>query len=309
MCGARCDQTVLHRCVLRVGVLSTPTDYQLCLVFSPPSITCRCRRILSPWCSFVLVPSRPLSHQETQVIRAESLKNLAPFFVSCFFQDSPEIHINIFWCRQSFQFFNPHLHTETSFQILFRSCDDCSFSRIPSSAFLFVTSLLPLRGGFCIGVGVSSFFSLSEALSLVRLPYLFLRTCTTMCSLFWRAQKTAVPHLPDQSSTKKTSQNSVTTEEGETSTSVTSGTICTCTRVSGSKSDKSSGFSKRFYQERTTILQVSTLTEDFKKPPPKQNPHIFLFTVSSSSSSLYPFFSSSLFLVFYLFSNPFSFTW
>ena len=37
--------------------------------------------------------------------------------------------------------------TLTSFQKLFRSCDDCSFSRIPSSAFLFVTSLLSLKRG------------------------------------------------------------------------------------------------------------------------------------------------------------------
>ena len=65
-------------------------------------------------------------------------------------------HLDLFWSQQSFQFFNPHLHTITSFQVLFRSCDGCSFSRIPSSAFLFVTSLLPLKGGeriFCTSVG------------------------------------------------------------------------------------------------------------------------------------------------------------
>ena len=88
-----------------------PTDYQLFLRLSqaclPPSIACRGRRVLSPWRSFVFVPSRPLSHQETHVIRAEGFENLASSYVSCFFQDSPEIHINIFFSQQSFQFFNP----------------------------------------------------------------------------------------------------------------------------------------------------------------------------------------------------------
>ena len=140
---------IIFHCVYHFFFILAPTDYHLLLRLSqaclPPSISCRGRRILSLWCSFV--PPGPLRHQEAHVVRAESLKHVSPSFVSCFFQDSPEIHINIFWSQETFQFFNPHLHTVTSFQILFRSCDDCSFSRTPSSSFLFVTSLLPLKGG------------------------------------------------------------------------------------------------------------------------------------------------------------------
>ena len=112
------------------------------LLVTIPSFTCRDRRILSPWCSFVFVPSRPLGHQEiAQTIRAESLKNIAPSFGSCFFHDSPEIHSNIFWTQQVFQFFNFHFHAVTFFQVLFRSCNDRSFSRAPSMAiFLWMTA-------------------------------------------------------------------------------------------------------------------------------------------------------------------------
>ena len=89
---------IIFHCTHHPFFLWAPTDYRLFLVFSPPSFLCRCRRILSPWCSCVFVPSRPLGQQEiAQTIRAESLKNLAPSFVSCFVHDSPEIHINIFW--------------------------------------------------------------------------------------------------------------------------------------------------------------------------------------------------------------------
>ena len=38
-------------------------------------------------------------------------------------------------------------HTETSFQILFRSCNDRSFPRTPTTSFSFVTSLLSFKGG------------------------------------------------------------------------------------------------------------------------------------------------------------------
>ena len=106
---------LIFHCIHHPFFNCAPTDCQLFLDFSPPSITCRCRRILSPWRSFVCVPSRPFGHKETHVIRTEGFENLAPSLVSCFFQDSPEIHINIFWSQETFQFFNPRLHTTTNF--------------------------------------------------------------------------------------------------------------------------------------------------------------------------------------------------
>ena len=131
---------IIFHCVHHLFFNWAPTDYQLFLDFSPPSITCRCRRILSPWRYFVFVPLKSSELKVSKILRP--LSSLASSF-----QDSPEIHINIFWSQKSFQFFNPHLHTVTSFQKLCRSCDDWSLSRIPSSAFSFVTSLLPLKGG------------------------------------------------------------------------------------------------------------------------------------------------------------------
>ena len=116
---------IIFHCIHHPFSSWAPSDYRVFLVFSPPSITCRCRRILSPWRSFVFA-SRPLGHHEAQAIRAESLKNLRPL-VSCFFQDSSQIHINIFWAQQFFQFFNCHFHTVTPFQVLFRSCNNRFF--------------------------------------------------------------------------------------------------------------------------------------------------------------------------------------
>ena len=77
----------------------------------PPTIGCSWSSRHHPWCSFVFVPSRPLGHQ------AESLQNLATSFVSCFFQDSPEIHVNIFWTSlrtqsPAFHFVTPLLFFE-----------------------------------------------------------------------------------------------------------------------------------------------------------------------------------------------------
>ena len=46
-----------------------------------------------------------LDHSTTKnlhVVRTENFENFAPSLDSCFFQDSPEIHINIFWST-SFQ--------------------------------------------------------------------------------------------------------------------------------------------------------------------------------------------------------------
>ena len=75
------------------------------------------------------VPSRSADYQEfTRTICAEGLKYRAPFSVSCFFQDSSEIHINVIWTQQISQFFNFHLDTSSSFQVLFRSCNDRSCS-------------------------------------------------------------------------------------------------------------------------------------------------------------------------------------
>ena len=82
---------------------------------------------------------------------------------------------------------------------------------------------------------------------------------------------------------EKPSQNSVTTEEGET---VTSSTTCTSTRVSGSQSDKSSSFSKRSDKEKPPPL-----TEDYKSLHRKK-------TVTSS------FFKTHRSILFFL---PFSF--
>ena len=59
---------IIFHCIHHPFFNLAPTDYQVFLDFSPPSITCRCRRLLSPWSSFVFVPSRPLSHQETHVV-------------------------------------------------------------------------------------------------------------------------------------------------------------------------------------------------------------------------------------------------
>ena len=133
---------IIFHCIHHPYFNWAPIDYQLFLDFPPPSTL-----LLSPRRSFVLVPSRPLSHQETHVIRTEGFQNIAPSSVSCSFQFSCEIHINIFW-SQDF----PILQPSPSH---FRPCDDCSFSHIPSSTFLFATFLLPLTGGveFCKGVG------------------------------------------------------------------------------------------------------------------------------------------------------------
>ena len=94
--------------------------------------------------------------------------------------------------NSSFQFFNRHLHTVASFQILFRSCDDCSLSRIPSSAFHFVTSLLPFIRGVrilhrCTRCHSSSRYRRRCHVCFV--PHLFLRTCTTKFTLFGEREK------------------------------------------------------------------------------------------------------------------------
>ena len=86
---------IIFHCIHHLFFILAPTDYHLFLRLSqaclPPSISCRGRRILSPWCSFVFVPSRPLGHQKiAQTIQAEKSQKFAPSFVSCFFQDSPE---------------------------------------------------------------------------------------------------------------------------------------------------------------------------------------------------------------------------
>ena len=87
---------------------------------------------------------------------------------------------------------------------------------------------------------------------------------------------------------EKPSRNAVTSEHGETFTSVTSGTTDTSTRVSGSQSDKSSGFSKRSSQEKPPPLSRSLpLTEDIKSLHRKQKRHMrHIFFQHSPSHSL-----------------------
>ena len=55
---------IIFHCVYHFFFILAPTDCHLFLRLSqaclPPSISCRGRRILSPWCSFVFVPSGPL---------------------------------------------------------------------------------------------------------------------------------------------------------------------------------------------------------------------------------------------------------
>ena len=48
-------QRIFH-CIYHPSFNLAPTDYQLFLGFLPPSITCRCRRFLSPWCFFCIRP-------------------------------------------------------------------------------------------------------------------------------------------------------------------------------------------------------------------------------------------------------------
>ena len=85
------------------------------------------------------------------------------------------------------------------------------------------------------------------------IPHLFLRTCATVLA-FLEKRKDCGTTSSQSEQHEKTSQNYVTTEEGKTDTSVTSGTTRTCAQESGSQSDKSSCFSKKSTQERPPQL-------------------------------------------------------
>ena len=132
----------------------------------PPTITCRGRRILSSWRSFVRVPSRPLSHQETHVIRTEGFENLAP-----------------------------HL---PSLSLISKYCFVLAMT-VLSLAFhpLLLLSHFPAHSQ-----RMHTNFASWRALSLVCLrtssppAYLY-----KIVHAFWRKTKTAVPQMPNQSKT------------------------------------------------------------------------------------------------------------
>ena len=186
-----------------------------------------------------------------------SKENLAPSLVSCFFQDSPEVHINIFWSQQTFQFFNPHLHTVTSFQKLFRPCDDCSFSRLPSSSQL-PWSLSKEVYEFCTGAGGVILF-LESGGAFTGKPSYLISSCVSVhqCARFLEKGKVCGSTSSHSERQGETKHNSVTKDEGETGTSVTSGTTRTSSQETSSRADRSSGLYKRSSQERSPQLSRS----------------------------------------------------
>ena len=109
----------------------------------------------------------------------------------------------------------------------------------------------------------------------------------------WRKKRNAISQVPDPSNGDNPSQNSVITEERETSTSVTSGTS-TSTRVSGSRSDQSSSFSKRSLQGRPPQLSRSPTWPQISNASAETKPTHILLTlpVSFSSVSSSPLFAA-----------------
>ena len=247
--------------------------YHPFFILGLPSISCRGRRILSPWCSFVFVLSGPIRHQEAHVVRAEGFEDPAPLLVSCLFQDTPEIHI--LWAQQGFQCFTLHLHTAASYQKLFCT----NFAQV---------------------LAASSFFLEAEALSLVPSYLISLCVSVQQCARFLEKEEDCDSTNSQSEQQGETSHNSVTTDEGETGTTATSNTADASVRVTGSQSDRSSGSSTMCSQETSPQLSKSSPGLKISKALAETKHSHLLLTVTVSFSS----FSSSLFL-FSPFSSPF----
>ena len=145
---------------------------------------------------------------------------------------------------------------------------------------------------FAVVWATSFFFLRAGALSLVNPRTSSLPASLSKSAFFGRKKRTAVPQNPNQNNKRKHHTSSVTSEDGETSTSVTSGTIRTRAHESGSQSDKSSGLTNWPSQERSPQLSKSLPLLKMSKVSTETKPSHLRLTPSVWFSS----FSSSLFL-------------
>ena len=206
------------------------------LDFLPPTITCRGRRLLSSWRSFVLVPSRPLSHQETHVIRTEGFENLAPHL--------PSLSLLSKYC-----FVLAMIVLSLAFHPLL-----LLLSHFPAHSQRMHTNFAPWRAISLVCLRTSS------------LPaYLY-----NIVHAFWRKNKDC-GSTNAQSEQREETQNSVTTEEVENGTSVTSSTARTSSQETSSHQAPPRDPATARHRNTPSLF----LDYRFQRPPQKHNPHFF----------------------------------
>ena len=88
---------------------------------------------------------------------------------------------------------------------------------------------------------------------------------------FWRKQRLRFHKCPIRAKREETSQNSVTTEEGETGTSVTSSTARTSSQETSSHQAPPRDPATARHRNTPSLF----LDNRFQKPPQKHNPHFF----------------------------------
>ena len=109
---------------------------------------------------------------------------------------------------------------------------------------------------------------------------------------FWRKKRTPVQQNSRSDSTETSSQNSVTTEERETSTSITKSTTGLSIRVPQSQDPPTSHSKKNRTVETELTHLLLTVTVSFCSfsPSPSSSPSLFPFLCTSSLMFLSSFF-------------------
>ena len=132
-----------------------------------------------------------------------------------------------------------------------------AFHPLPSSSYL-PRSLTKEVYEFCTGVG-DVILLLESGGAITGKPSYLISSCESVqqCARFLEKEKTCGSTNSQSEQQGETSHNSVTTDEGETSTSITAGTTRTSSQETGSRSDRSSGSSKRSSQETSPQLSIS----------------------------------------------------